>query len=427
VKKRVMWLAVPAAIIVLVAGCSSSSSSTTGSNSTGTSQSSSTNTGTQAAGGSAIPVGVVGTFSGPLAELTASGEGAMEAWADSVNAAGGIDRHPVKLYVEDDAGDAAQSLTAVKTLVEQDHVVAIVGQNSANLGWQSYVESEGIPVVGGGEAVDLPYLTSSDFFDVGGNLLSIFDGIAALGAKRGPKMALLYCVEAPGCKAVTSLVGALGKPQGLAVAYGAGVSASAPDYTAQCLGIKNAGAESYDLSVASAVTARIAGQCKQLGVTGTLIQPGVEADTNSLASPALDGSQFVDDVLGFFVDSTPATKQFHEALAKYAPSVGTASAPLSTAAMGAWASGKLFEAAVEASGASTVTPASVKQGLYALHGETLGGLVPPLTFTKGKPTLTNCYFTYELQNGKFQESDLEPVCADAATDKLIAAIAASLG
>jgi branched-chain amino acid transport system substrate-binding protein len=43
--------------------------------------------------------------------------------------------------------------------------------------------------------------------------------------------------------------------------------------------------------------------------------------------------------------------------------------------------------------------AEVLKGLYALKGNTLGGLTVPLTFTKGKPHSITCWFTTRIQNG----------------------------
>jgi branched-chain amino acid transport system substrate-binding protein len=390
------------------AGCSSSSSSS--------------NSAT-----SAIPIGVVGTYSGPVALSTVSGRGAIQAWADSVNAAGGIDGHPVRLYVEDDAGDAATGLTEVKDLVQDDHVVAIVGQNSANIAWDSYIQSTGVPVVGGGETIALPYLYNPDFFNVGGNIISTYYGVVDLAAKEGSRTGILYCAEASSCAGASGIETALGKPKGVSVVYAAKVSGSLPDYTAPCLALKNADVQSYDLGLASAVTGRVAAQCQQLGLHAALIQPGVQANTTLPGQSAFNGTRFVDTVVGFFNDSTPATKEFHDALAKYAPGVGTTSDPMDAYTMATWASGMLFEAAVKASGDSTVTAASVKKGLYALKGETLGGLVAPLTFTPVKANLTNCYFNYTLDAGKFVESDnMKPTCADGAINSLIGGIAASM-
>ena len=48
-----------------------------------------------------------------------------------------------------------------------------------------------------------------------------------------------------------------------------------------------------------------------------------------------------------------------------------------------------------------VTSAEILKGLYALHGATLGGMAPPLTFHKGKPSPVDCWYWIRIQHGKF--------------------------
>jgi branched-chain amino acid transport system substrate-binding protein len=166
-------------------------------------------------------------------------------------------------------------------------------------------------------------------------------------------------------------------------------------------------------------------QCAQQGVKAKPV--GSWVTTSAFAStPGLDGMESADPVFPFFDDSTPATQEFQAALKKYAPSVGASSAaPLTPVQMQVWASGKLFQAAVAASGNGPVTAASVKRGLYALKDETLGGLSGPLNFTPGKPSPENCYFTYKIDSGRFVPiSGTKPVCAPAA---LVSAVSAGLG
>jgi len=141
-----------------------------------------------AAAKSEIPVGVIGSFSGPEASSVGIGKPTIQAWADYVNANGGIDGHQVHLYIFDDQGNAQTSVTDVKTLVEQDHVVAIVGQAAApgDATWASYIEQSGVPVVGG-TSNDAIYMSNPDYFAAGGNSLSDFYGIAQLASKAGPK------------------------------------------------------------------------------------------------------------------------------------------------------------------------------------------------------------------------------------------------
>src|ERR1700722_14598468 len=113
---------------------------------------------------SAIPVGVIGSYSGTEAAYLQGSDKVAEAWADSVNAAGGIGGHKIRLYVEDDNTDQATAIQDVKTLVEQDHVVAIVGDvSTSDTAWASYVQKMGVPVVGG-DSIHTAFLTNPDFY-----------------------------------------------------------------------------------------------------------------------------------------------------------------------------------------------------------------------------------------------------------------------
>ena len=412
------------ALVVAVAGCGSSKGSSTSPANSGTGGGSAS--GSVPSTGSVIPVGVLGSYTqGAFPSLNAGAKDGSLAWASWVNAHGGINGHTVKLYVEDDKGDAATSLTAAKTLIEQDHVVAIVGQQSQNAApWASYVKSKGVPVVGG-NTFDLLDVSNADFFNVGGNLLSVYYGIAELAKARGPKMGNLFCAEVPACAATTALLNGFGASVGgLSVAYSAKVSATAPDFTAACQGLKGSGAQSYSLGTSAQVMRTITGQCKEQGFTAPLIIPDV-ADSSFASDASFDGTELVSTIVPYFDDTLPGMKDFHAALAKYAPQIGTSKVPLSNPIEQTWVSGALFEAAVKAIGDKPITSESVMQGLYSLKGETLGGMTAPLTFTPGKPSPHNCYFNYEAQNGKFvAPNGLKPTCVP---DAAIAAVAAKLG
>jgi branched-chain amino acid transport system substrate-binding protein len=114
-------------------------------------------------------------------------------------------------------------------------------------------------------------------------------------------------------------------------------------------------------------------------------------------------------------------------VAKYAPGLGAANGPN---AFYMWVAGQLLVAAVNASKSSTITPASIKTGLYALpKGTTLGGIAPPLTFTQGQPAVINCYFTMGIKNNKFvTPNGLKTTCAPtAAVAGLLKALSGAAG
>ncbi len=374
--------------------------------------------------GEPIKLGNIGTYSGDSAGSHIAAKYAIEAWAKSVNAAGGIDGRPVEVITADDKGDPATGATAVKKLVEQDKVVAIVGEHSTGAtGWAPYAAEKNIPVVGG-YTNDTSFVGYANWFNTGGNILSDFWAIAEQGAKAGPKMAMLYCAEVPGCKAASTILETFGTPIGLDVSYTAGVAANSSDYTSVCLAMQEAGVQSYNMSVATAVNQRIADQCAALGFKAQLVQVGDTATNLREKQPVYDGTQFVGNSPGFFVDSTPAEKEFQAAMKKYAPDLGSEAVPNAPSSLNSWTAGKLFEAAVKASGSKDITSQTIFDGLYALNGETLGGLAPPLTYTKGQPTLFNFYYPYELQDGKWvQPEGPDPIAADADTAAKIAEMA----
>jgi branched-chain amino acid transport system substrate-binding protein len=417
VRKRWSVLGVPLAVAALLAGCSSSSSD------------SSSGGGGGAGTGSAneIPIGVIGGYSGPVASNLAVTKLAIQAWADEVNAGGGLHGRKVHLYIEDDKGSSQTGVTAVKRLVEQNHVVAIVGQeaSSSDNAWAQYIEDKGVPVVGG-VAHNLVYLKYPHFFSTGGNLASLLYGDAQLARANGPQIGTLYCAELSECAANPTLFAGLGKPLGLSVGYKSKVAASSPDYTAVCQGVKSSGVQSYFLGLGSAVLTKLVPQCVQQGVKARVVLPDV-LDSTFAAQSAFDGVEVSATGYPFFDESIPAAKEMHDALAKYAPSVASGSMPLNGNATETYIAGKLFEAAVKASGSSAITSESVIKGLYALKGQTLGGLAPPLTFTPGKPSLHNCYFSYTIKAGKFAlRNSGKPTCVDSAVlEPVLATIEAS--
>ena len=79
-------------------------------------------------GNSTWVIGTLGSVSGPFGAADSGQRSAMVAWQKWTNAHGGINGHKVKVIEIDDKGDPATSLSAVKTLVEQDHAIAIVGR-----------------------------------------------------------------------------------------------------------------------------------------------------------------------------------------------------------------------------------------------------------------------------------------------------------
>jgi branched-chain amino acid transport system substrate-binding protein len=72
-------------------------------------------------------VGAIFAITGPASWLGEPERNTAVMMAEEINAAGGIDGHPLELIIEDTVGDEAKAVTAVKKLIEKDQVLAIIG------------------------------------------------------------------------------------------------------------------------------------------------------------------------------------------------------------------------------------------------------------------------------------------------------------
>jgi branched-chain amino acid transport system substrate-binding protein len=366
-----------------------------------------------------ILVGNIGSYSGVEASSQTAAPIVLKAWSSWVNAHGGLNGHPVELIVKDIGADPSGGLAAVKELVEQDHVVAIVGEEDNNDStWASYVASTGVPVIGG-QSLDLPFMTNPDFYPVGTNIFADIYGQELLAKKLGPKLGLLYCAESPQCAGIAPITRLIATSTGLQVPVSVEVSATAPNYTAACEQLKSAGVRTYSIADNSAVVLRIAHECALDGLKATPIGGDGAITTAWLKEPAANGGLDAELDLPFFDNSISASKEMQQAIKKYAPNLNGLNEPVG---MYAWVSGKLLEKAVSAIPAGVpITPQSIKTGLYTLKGQTLGGLTPPLTFTPGKPAIINCYFVAGIAHGMFTEPQgIRTSCApDAVVNKVL--------
>jgi branched-chain amino acid transport system substrate-binding protein len=353
------------------------------------------------ASGTPIVVGAVNDVTGAEASVYGSTNKTLQAWADWTNANGGINGHPVKMIALDDQLNPTTAVTEVKQLVEQDHVIAIVGEQSGyDSNFAVYLKQQGIPLIGDGLYNEVAYSYTNAYPQGTTNLAETYN-IAALGTQKGlKKMAIFYCAEAPACALSSPLLKKDIAHQGGSVVYSASVSASAPNYTAQCLGAKDAGAQFAFIADSTPVSIRIAQNCQQQGVHLVQVNTGLGV-TAQLATPVMNGMMAVEPVMPYFNTSSPPIKTMVSALNKYAPGVvGGTSYGMSEPY--AWAAGLLFTAGAKAANASgNLTSAQLTKGLESLHNTTLGGISPPLSFPAGQDHHVSCSFVIGLKNSKF--------------------------
>jgi len=203
---------VGAALLLAACGSSSSSSSTAasgGSSATSSSASATTSSSTSsvstsacgkkpgvAATGSPINIGTIDTKQ-PGTDFS-DGPNMINAYFACVNANGGVNGHPLKLYVIYDQTQPAQIAAAAKQLIQTDHVVAIDGvfdllECTID---QSYWKSLGIYEMGAGIAPECWSTPNSAAVNMGPRYSS--DGAVQYGLTQHPSKIVFVQSNVPG-------------------------------------------------------------------------------------------------------------------------------------------------------------------------------------------------------------------------------------
>jgi branched-chain amino acid transport system substrate-binding protein len=361
-----------------------------------------------------IKIGIVCSCLTALASSNGIAVPGIEAWADSVNAKGGINGHKVDLIEVNDEASPAQALPLVEKLVTQDHVIAIGQISDATSAFTTYLQQQHIPVIGLGSEAVQDY-TSPDFFSPGQTESSgAISTVDSMKLSKVTKIALLYCAESPACsETIPSEEQAL-KSAGMDASYVTAISSTLPSYAAQCLAAKQSGAQAIAVGDGSSVVETIATNCHSQGYNPVWIQgdgslagaftttPGLETDTISAQPDAP------------WTANTPGVKAMNAAFNKYEPSL-LKNPDFNELSLQAWVTGLLFNTAATAGKLGVNGPPTAQElynGLYSLKGNTLGGMAPPLTFKKGQPNPINCWYYMKISNGHFTTPyGLKATCA----------------
>lgn len=94
-------------------------------------------------------IGAIVSLSGTYAGLGEPEKVVLEMEVERINAAGGINGHPIELLIEDDGTDDAKAAAAAAKLIEQDGVLALIGATGTGgtMAARAEVEKGGVPQV----------------------------------------------------------------------------------------------------------------------------------------------------------------------------------------------------------------------------------------------------------------------------------------
>ena len=354
-------LAVASAAVLIIAGCGSSSSKSSQQTTASTAAGGTAGGTTIPATGTPLVIGTIEDQTGVpgVSGRVTSGPAVMNAWTKWTNAHGGIDGHPVKLISLNDNSDPAQAKSDLVTLVQQDKVLAVVGQDaqSTEPTWGPYFLAQRTPVIGGA-AYSANWFTNPMFYPVTTTVITnVWAQVyAAQQEQKGAKFASLLCSNLATCQGAVPIIGASAKQLGVPIVYNQTADSNAPSYTPQCLAMKGAGANVVQAAVNNVILLR---DCHRQNFHPLVIA------TNYGPTPS-QTQQNPTELVGQIgpapafppYEEFPQTKAYFDALTQYAPQYlpggsvydGAATSAQILAAPDAWAAGQAFAKAIENSG-----------------------------------------------------------------------------
>jgi branched-chain amino acid transport system substrate-binding protein len=382
-----IMLAAAAMVGLGASACSSGSSSSSGSSA--------------AASSTAKPwvIATVGTLSGSQGSEYGGCSVAMQAWAKTVNAAGGINGHPVDLIVKDDQGSGPIALSQVQSLWQNQHINAIVSScTNFDSAWMPYAIKNGIPVIGG--QADNTFWGSSKYVFPDATGFPTFNysvgkAVQAAGAKD---FGVAYCAESPACLQGVPAIASSAQALGLSLSWKGEVAGTDTSYTAQCLASKQAGAKVLLVEGVQGVFPRFVSDCTQQGYTPYYLSSGFSTTPDLPTIPGLN-NRLIGIMLTFpwVQDNTPATQAFHAAMNKYESSSPEANTP--STAVG-WLSGQIFEYAAQHVNGNPST-AALLTSMWNIRNQTFGGLMMPTSFTDAPNPASKCFTFVGVTDDKY--------------------------
>jgi branched-chain amino acid transport system substrate-binding protein len=220
-----------------------------------------------------------------------------------------------------------------------------------------------------------------------------------MSAAERQHFGLIYCIEASAC---SIFGGAEGRADiaavGLHLVYSKSASLTAPDFTSQCLGAKQAGVKMLYIILDPNSMHRAAANCRNSGYTGPIATAASVVTPDYVGDSNLNGVIFDSIVMPWTDNSNPQIALMNQVIGRYAPGLS----PIGSTAQG-WTAAQLFAySSTFWPNTNTITSADIMAAMDKVKRYDVGGLTGPLTFIKGKPAPpVVCWFNMGLKNDKF--------------------------
>ncbi|WP_165494993.1 ABC transporter substrate-binding protein [Actinomadura roseirufa] len=362
--------------------------------------------------GTPIKLGVL--LTGP--SLPDSPGRVLQAWQADVNSHGGVAGHPVTFEFVETNGDAPTATAKIAPVLRQKDLAGfVVLEPITEAVVADAITKAGVPVIGGEGYTPTAWGKMPNWISLSTSFPAVAAGVITMAKQNGAKKpAIVVCSEIPNCALVGQLTEGTAKTLGLTYGGTLTASATAPDYTAQCLKLISDGVD-YVIPSMNTVAAdmKLIADCQRQGYTGQwgMFDGSVQPREFKANDPGVPINLGLTNPPWFTDD--PAVRRFRDMMRRQGVKDADWAFPR---AMATYTTLTLFKKTIEARSpapSARVSRADIIAAYGAVKNERLDGLLAqPLSFTADKPSgPVNCFWTAKYENGKFTDGGLnKTVC-----------------
>jgi branched-chain amino acid transport system substrate-binding protein len=248
--------------------------------------------------GDTINIGAVLDISGSSSSLGIPERDTLQMLADQLNAKGGINGRQIKLITLDNKSEETESVLAVKKLIDQENVVAIIGSSASgtSLAMVDTVQKEGVPLISlaTNSKIVEPVSDRKWVFKMAQSDAIVASGMIKYAKSKGiQKIAILYMNNAYGDGGQKALNKAAAD-NGISVVLQDKFEATDKDMSAQLAKIKNSDAQAVMVWAIPPSASIVTRNYRELALNIPMIHSHGIANQNflDLAGDAANGIEF---------------------------------------------------------------------------------------------------------------------------------------
>jgi ABC-type branched-subunit amino acid transport system substrate-binding protein len=393
---RLSLTGVAAVSVLLLAACSSSSKSTSSSATSAPSGSAAgSSSGTSGTAVKAVFINDSGTQTN-----TDDAEG-IKIGLDAVNAAGGVNGHPVQITTCTDTENPNEAATCARNAVSDSSVLAIVGTGTSyGTNVDPILEAAGLASIGNSTYTAADFMCSVCFNDSAGDFDSIGSALAAVKLLNAKKIGIPY-IDLPAGASLGPLVNSLVKPLGGTTVGVVPVPVTAADVTPQAAAEGAAHPDAIIDGLTTELFSKFIHAYRSQGFQTPIIASGGVYDASGVSSQlsGVNSNIYIDTE---FNHSSPGYQTFLADVSKYDPSYGNRTDEVLRTYLA------VKEFAYAASHAQSQSRSGILNEMKSLTFNT-DGLTPPIDYSTAQTGLgghapsvyADTIWLYKFQNGTF--------------------------